>query len=343
MLPKAIAYNNGIVYAGTKSNQIISFNMESKESKLLIDGHDGQIHALCCHPTEDIFVTGGWDRAVKAWDPNTYTCTKTYEFPKMNSDEAKEQDIHKDNWQMTQACFSPDGKYIVVATEMSGLAVIDYETFSLQFTHQIPKANKNQKELEGIAYTRFSPCGKYLAVAHMDANLYIFNLIEKEGKVKLSQWKKPMRHRAAPSNLQWSKDSKFVKCLTRDYEVAHWELDHKGKKGTFCVKIPDPDKLEWSDDPLIAGWDVQGLYQSDWDGTDLNDACLTKDKKLIFSSDDYGTVRMHNYPAIKPKKNRAYTGHAEFVQGCELLQSDSHLITVGGADMAVFQWKICRD
>ena len=85
---------------------------------------------------------------------------------------------------------------------------------------------------------------------------------------------------------------------------------------------------------------VEGLYQKGWDGTDLNDATLTSDNKLIITGDDYGIVRLHNYPAIDPSACAEYTGHAEFVVGVELLRDDSQLITCGGNDMAIFQWLV---
>jgi len=114
------------------------------------------------------------------------------------------------------------------------------------------------------------------------------------------------------------------------------------KKAKFSVQIPDPDVTKWAGDPLLAGWDVEGLYQKGFDGTDLNDCTLTSDGKLIISGDDYGTVRLHNYPAIDPETHLSFTGHAEFVQGVELLRDDSQLITCGGEDMAIFQWKLTK-
>ena len=138
-------------------------------------------------------------------------------------------------------------------------------------------------------------------------------------------------------------DGKVVKTLTtRDYKIAHWTLDSDAKTGKFLATQPYPDDTKWADDPLIAVWDTQGLYQKGWDGTDLNDATLTSDGKLIASGDDYGCVRLHNYPAIDQTACNEYHGHAEFVVGVEWLRDDSQLITCGGNDMAIFQWKLLR-
>jgi len=87
---------------------------------------------------------------------------------------------------------------------------------------------------------------------------------------------------------------------------------------------------------------VQGLYQKGWDGTDLNECSVTHDHALIASGDDFGTVRLHNYPAVDTEGFHAYNGHAEFVVGVDFLADSSTLVTVGGADMSIFQWRVVR-
>jgi len=180
-----------------------------------------------------------------------------------------------------------------------------------------------------------------LAAAHMDSNLYIYSVTDIEAEPKFERWA-PLKHTAAPTNLQFSEDGKMVKTLTRDYAICHFDLDPEKKKGKYEAHQPDPDEVKWADDPLIAGWDTMGLYQHEWDGTDLNDAAVTSDKKLIVSGDDYGCVRLHNYPAIDPTACLEYRGHAEFVVGVEFLADSSQLITCGGNDMAIFQWKVMK-
>merc|ERR1711964_24822 len=112
-------------------------------------------------------------------------------------------------------------------------------------------------------------------------------------------WKKPLaRATAAVSHVQFSADSKMLRTFTRDYDVVHYRLNDFKIRGKFEPDIPDPDDVEWADDPLIAGWDVQGCYQKEWDGTDLNDVSLSADGNLIAAGDDFGIVRLTNYPCL---------------------------------------------
>eukprot|EP00487_Bulimina_marginata_P000295 TRINITY_DN10543_c0_g1_i2.p1 TRINITY_DN10543_c0_g1~~TRINITY_DN10543_c0_g1_i2.p1 ORF type:complete len:275 (+),score=60.77 TRINITY_DN10543_c0_g1_i2:491-1315(+) len=266
----------------------------------------------------------------------TMKCIATHEFEITDDTPAKGYQFCSGHW-------SNNGDILAFGTEDSNIAVFVWRGGELKFVSMlnIPPKNENA-EIEGVAYLRFSQDSQLLAAAHMDSNLYIYSIDGVESDApEFTQWP-PMNHVAAPTNVQFTFDSKIVKTLTRDYEIAHWTLDTGAKKGKFLAKQPDPDDTKWSDDPLIAGWDTQGLYQSGWDGTDLNDATVTSDDKLIASGDDYGCVRLHNYPAIDPEACLEYHGHAEFVVGVEFLRDDSQLITCGGNDMAIFQWKVLK-
>ncbi|ETO12300.1 HELP domain containing protein, partial [Reticulomyxa filosa] len=288
--------NAGVLYLGTKSNQIAKFDLKTQQVNILIDGHDGQIWGVAAHVKERTFVTVGWDKAIKIWAPNTHQCIATYEFSAKDSPQTDEKTPEK--WELKCCSLSSDGNWIAVGTTTSTIAILSYPKLELKATHFIPLANVNN-ELEGIEFIQWSPDNSHIAIAHGDAHCYLISVnIDNNEKISLKQWK-GFNHRAAPSHLQWSTDGKIVKCLTRDYEVVHWLLDFNKKTAEFSTKIPDPDHIEWHNDPLVAGWDVQGLYQRGWDGTDLNSVAVTSDRSLIASGDDFGTVRLHNYPAIQ--------------------------------------------
>merc|ERR1719495_636519 len=150
-----------------------------------------------------------------------------------------------------------------------------------------------------------------------------------------------MEHTASPTHIRWTADSKHVATFTRDYEIMHWSLNIEAKSATHDIYSEDPDNIVYVGDPLIAGYDVMGCYQNQqgWDGTDLNYVAMSHDKKLVAGGDDFGTVRIHNYPALDETAHFAYSGHSAFVVGLGFVEGDSHLITIGGGDMAIFKWK----
>jgi WD40 repeat protein len=193
--------------------------------------------------------------------------------------------------------------------------------------------------LEGIAKLRLNADNTLLAVAHMDGNLYVFS-IEDECK-KLTKWK-PAPQRAAPYQVQWGHDSRLVRVLTRDYEVCYFSLDKEKKVLTRVPRIPDPDKYKFIGDPLLAGWETRGILQKEMDGTDINDCAISHDGQYIIAGDDFGHVRIHNFPVVLPEPNKAYGGHAEHVMNVSFGANDAYIISCGGADMSIFQWKVTK-
>lgn len=335
MAPRAIAYSNKQVYIGTKSNQIVRSDLKGASTAMIVDGHDDQVWGLCSHSTLPYVCTGGYDGCLKIWDNDKRVNVETFIFPDILRDDGKAE-LEK----IVTCAWSEDGSMIAAGTESSKVALLGFDSggspgnqVSLLHMYVIPKKSKNAS-VESVSYCRFSADNTLMAVAHMDARTYIFDIAEK----KLRCWNGGLNEVAAPSHVQFSADNTMVRVFTRDYEISYWKLDSEARRSARITTIPDPDLVKWAGDPLIAGWDVQGLYQADWDGTDLNDACVSNN--LVASGDDYGWVRLHNYPAINRDMHKKYQAHSAFVVGTEWTGKGDYLMTVGGIDYAIFQWKL---
>jgi len=339
-LPRAIAFDEATndIYVGSKTCQIMRYNLKSEESAIVIDGHDDQVWGLTtCNKEgfEHFYITGGFDGVMKIWDCKARNIIDTYEF---------EEEDGKVKKQIVNCIWSNDGMLVAAGSEDGWVYLFTwFENRALELVAQYEIPVKKGREAEGVSYMRFSEDDEILAVAHMDSNLYCFTVTGHGKKWTLEPWKRAT-HRAAPTHIQWSEDGSLVKVLTRDYEIAHWTVDSENRSLKFYPHQPDPDDIEWAGDPLVAGWDVQGCYQAEWDGTDLNDVTLSSDGQFLVAGDDFGFVRMYKYPAVsnKPEAHRAYLGHSSFVVGVEFCRDDEYLITCGGNDMAIFQWKLER-
>lgn len=335
MAPRAIAYANKQVYIGSKSNQIVSSDLTGKTTAMVVDGHDDQVWGLCSHSSLPYVCTGGYNNSVKIWNTSTRANTESFRFPEVLRPDGKPE-----REQVVTCAWSEDGSMIAVGTESSKVALFAFDSNAgpgkqLLLIHLfiIPPKTRNAS-VEAVSYCRFAQDNSRLAVGHMDSRTYIFDITDK----KLVPWKKALSEVAAPSHVQFSADNTMLRVFTRDYEISHWQLDNRTKRGARITTLPDPDVVAWAGDPLIAGWDVQGLYQAEWDGTDLNDACVSGN--LIASGDDYGWVRLHNYPAINRDMHRKYQAHSAFVVGTEWTGKGDYLMSVGGNDCAIFQWRL---
>jgi len=337
-LPRAMAYDKATdtVYVGSRTCQIMSYDIKNENSQILIDGHDDQVWGLTtCNKDgfEHYYITGGFDGVMKLWDCKERLIVDTYEFERKEGEPMK---------QIASCIWSNDGMLVAAGSEDGVVYLFTwFENRALELVAEYDCPVKKGREAEGVSYMRFSENDEILAVAHMDANMYLFTVTGHGKTWSLEPWKKA-NHRAAPTHLQWTADNTMIKVLTRDYEVAHWMVDGATRSLKFYPHQPDPDEIDWAGDPLVAGWDVQGCYQAEWDGTDLNDVTLSSDGQFLVAGDDFGFVRMYKYPAVsnKPEAHRAYLGHSSFVVGVEFCRDDSYLITCGGNDMGIFQWKL---
>lgn len=324
----------GILYVGTKDNRICKLQLDNAKGDEIscpsvVNGHEGAIWGLSCHPSANVFITGGHDRMLMMWDSESNELLDFYVF------DDKESKI--------ECCtFSGDGKLLAVGLSNSKIALFTYEpSFELSDTIELPKKKKNSTVQEVIAL-RFSPDDTMLGACHDDLCAHVLDVVLKP-KPTLRLWRgNHMDHTASPTHIRWSKNGDHICTFTRDYEMMFWTVNKENKKCVHEIYSEDPDKVTFVGDPLIAGYDVMGCYQvsQGWDGTDLNYVARSHDEKLVAAGDDFGTVRIHNYPALQEDAHYAYTGHSAFVVGLGFVHDDKALITVGGGDRAIFKWKV---
>lgn len=81
------------------------------------------------------------------------------------------------------------------------------------------------------------------------------------------------------------------------------------------------------------------------DGSDVNSTDRSKSGKYIATADDFGKVNIFTFPALQEKGSafNSYTGHSSHVTNVKWISkspnSDDYLISLGGEDKCVFQWK----
>ena len=102
------------------------------------------------------------------------------------------------------------------------------------------------------------------------------------------------------------------------------------------------DPAIWATSTCKLGWEVMGVYPQGADGTDINAVDATADRTLVAAGDDFGSVRVFRYPALKQGHQcRRMTGHSEHVSRVRFYnQGDQpYLISAGGNDRTYIQWK----
>ncbi|KAH0631627.1 hypothetical protein JD844_006057 [Phrynosoma platyrhinos] len=273
-------------------------------------GHTEELWGLATHPTLDQFLTCGQDKQVHLWSVATHQPL----WSKGIEDAAR------------SAGFHPSGSVLVVGTVTGRWLVLDTETRDLVTIHT--------DGAEPISVVSFSPDGKYLALGSHDNFVYIY--LVSEGGRKYGRVGKCSGHSSFITHLDWAFDSSCLVTNSGDYEILYW------------------------------------IWPEGADGTDINAVCRSHDGKLLASADDFGKVHLFSYPCCQPRTGSrgvlsqhkdplrltfllflsphpvaplqapsyTYNGHSSHVTNIAFLHDDSLLLSTGGTDTSVLQWRL---
>ena len=97
---------------------------------------------------------------------------------------------------------------------------------------------------------------------------------------------------------------------------------------------------------------MRGIWPEDSDGTDVNATARSHGAKsyaadapagLLATADDFGKVKVFRWPCVVPRAvNQTYLGHSSHVTNVAFSADDELLVSTGGNDRAVFQWKVLK-
>ena len=74
---------------------------------------------------------------------------------------------------------------------------------------------------------------------------------------------------------------------------------------------------------------------------DINTVSRSHTSHLVATGDDFGRVNVYRYPCISPTDAKCHVlkGHSSHVMNIQWTQCDQHLVSVGGNDKCIFQFK----
>ncbi|XP_060014925.1 echinoderm microtubule-associated protein-like 3 isoform X6 [Lagenorhynchus albirostris] len=313
--------------------------------------HEGSIFALCLRRDGTVLSGGGRDRRLVQWGPGLVALQEA-EIPEhfgavraiaeglgaellvgTTKNALLRGDLDQGFSPVIQetglcADFHPSGAVVAVGLNTGRWLVLDTET--REIVSDITDGN------EQLSVVRYSPDGLYLAIGSHDNMIYIYS-VSSDG-AKSSRFGRCVGHSSFITHLDWSKDGNFIMSNSGDYEILYWDV--AGGCKLLRNRYESRDR-EWATYTCVLGFHVYGVWPDGSDGTDINSLCRSHNERVVAVADDFCKVHLFQYPCARAKApSLVYGGHGSHVTSVRFTHDDSHLVSLGGKDASIFQWRV---
>uniref|UniRef100_A0A6Q2Y6X8 HELP domain-containing protein n=1 Tax=Esox lucius TaxID=8010 RepID=A0A6Q2Y6X8_ESOLU len=352
---------NGDSITGDSSGNILVWGKGTNRISHAIQGaHEGSVFTLCMLRNGTL-VSGGKDRKLVSWD-GSYQPIQSVEVPELFGPirtvaEGKGESVLIGTTKNYVLQGSLYGEFTPITQghtdELWGLAVHPSKPHFLTCGHDKHVSlwdstswlvlDTDSKDLvtvhtdgnEQLSVMRFSPDGNFLAIGSHDNYIYIYAVVE-SGR-KYSRVGKCSGHSSFITHLDWSVDSQYLVSNSGDYEILYW-IPSVCKQ---VVSVETTRDILWATSTCTLGFQVFGLWPDGSDGTDINAVCRSTETRLLATGDDFGKVHLFSFPCCQFRApSHVYGGHSSHVTNVNFLYDDSFLVSTGGKDMAIMQWRI---
>ena len=300
---------NQDITIGTRGGELVEIKKDGSFVVLNRGHFNKELWGLCNLNKREEFITVGEDSMLAIFDIDKRRMRKSTKLV------------------FTARCIDCDplGKRLAVGCKNGYVLILDISTF------QIIKTIKDREQ--EISCIKYSADGKWLSVGGADSELLSYSVQDNYAL------KSRMRaHNSRILHFDFCEDSTTIQSMCTGYEIIYIRVESGKRVKNGASTLKDETWKTWS---LPIGWHTQGIWPACSDGTDINAVDRSPDKALIATADDYGMVKLFRYPC--PKKHSAfskYIGHSSHVTNVKFSERGDYLITTGGNDKSIMQWKV---
>lgn len=296
------------VLVGTLRNSILIGSLD-KNFTLVMQGHSEAISSLAMHPTENQYLTGGFDEQIHLFDTKTHEpiWTKCLMMP------------------ATAAGFSPNGQLLIVGSTFGKWLVVDATTQEILFTKCDGSGTIN--------CIKFSPDGEYFSMGSSDFQIYVYQTNEVGNK--FCRIGTCVGHTAPVKEIDWSDDSRYMQTQSLNFELLFWNAHN-------CRPLEELDiidDLRWFTHNCTIGFGAIGLWSDSIDSALINYCDRSNNEDLLVSVTDTGFINIFRWPACYNQCSyQKFHGNVEKFNYIKFLPDDSGLIAVGAKNCVTTEW-----
>lgn len=295
------------IVIGTRSSNIIEYTLSTSTAKCVNYGHfDNELWGLATIPRSDEMITCGEDYMVAKW----------------NLKEKRVARVKGIAYMATVCDVSSDGQMVAIGCKNGKVLIMN--------TADLTPIKEFESGKKQISEVKFSPDCKLLAVGSHDSRIRIYTTT---GFKLAAQCTKNL---STVTHIDWAANSQALQSNSTSYEILFFTSN--GSQVTSGGSTYKDE--EWASWTCVIGWPVQGIWEPEADGTDVNAVVRSKDKTVLATSDDYGKVKLFKYPCVKEHSaNQEFIGHSSHVTNVRFSAKEDYLVSTGGNDKCIIQWK----
>lgn len=320
----------------TYASEIYEIKEDGSKAEQLVTGHytpsrkntvTNEVWGLALFGDSRRYVTGADDGTIRVWDIAEKRALKV-----INLAEGTQGEV-PDSAKVRVVALSPGDELLAVGCKSGLICLYEVSTWS-----QIASNDHRHEEISDI---KFSPSGEKIAIGGHD------NLIVLYSPTDLTETATCKGHNSYITHLDWSLDGSKLQSNCGAYELLFWDTE-TGKQLTNGATMLKDEK--WSTWTCVVGWPVQGVYPAYSDGTDVNSVDRSSKRfgldeyEVVAAADDFSQIRLFRYPCLqRDAKQVQGQGHSSHVTNVRFTPDCQYLLSTGGDDQAVIQWKVTAD
>jgi echinoderm microtubule-associated protein-like 6 len=313
------------IVVGMLGSEIYELTRETGSTKLLTQGHcEGELWGCAPHPLlPHVIATSGDDETVRIWDIERHVLLRTASVGGV---------ARAVQW-------SPDGSMIALGMgrgEKKSKGGVADGVMLVLHAETLDILHEARDTMEWITDIKFSEDGSICVVGAMDGGVYVYDV---NRAFELSV--RCVTHESYITHVDISDDATRIQANTGSQELLFYDAT----TGDLIASPSTVKNVDWSSWTCTLGWPVQGIWP-DASATDaatplVNSTHRAINETLLAVSDEYGGVRVYRYPVIDSKADFIdLKGHSMHVTKVAFNKNDSHLLTCGGSDRSLMQWKL---
>eukprot|EP00831_Metopus_contortus_P021486 TRINITY_DN1960_c0_g1_i6.p2 TRINITY_DN1960_c0_g1~~TRINITY_DN1960_c0_g1_i6.p2 ORF type:complete len:199 (-),score=37.20 TRINITY_DN1960_c0_g1_i6:453-1049(-) len=148
-------------------------------------------------------------------------------------------------------------------------------------------------------------------------------------------------HHSRITHLDYSESSGAIQSISTSYEILYHDIGTGKQLPGGATAFKDEKWATWTS---VLGWPVQGIWPPCSDGSDINSCDRSVDRCVLATGDDFSKVKLFKFPCpIEKSSFQMYRGHSSHVTNVRFSQDGNYLISIGGHDKSIFQWRYNQD